>query len=369
MNRVILIGNGFDLAHGLKTSYKDFIDDFWNKKTTILKNTIYKRSIGIITDDLLFQTSSGYIYKDNEINIDIADFGFYSPIIKISKGSSGYDEFKFVISQFQIKENQNNLHFNNLFLKKITDKKQIENWVDIEEEYYLALNECLHESYKDGIERLNTEFSMIKTLLENYLKEQMSKEIDKITQIEKNINSDILLENILKKPDIKQLCSTLYLNFNYTNTEKLYIQYKKYDRVIHIHGELENPDNPVIFGYGDDIDEKYKLIERQNDKKYFENIKSIKYLETWNYQDMLKFINSDAYVIYIMGHSCGNSDRTLLNTLFEHENCISIKVFYHQRDDGTDNYSDIIRNISRNFNDKALFRKIVVNKTLCAPLS
>lgn len=27
MNRLILIGNGFDLAHGLKISYKDFI--FW----------------------------------------------------------------------------------------------------------------------------------------------------------------------------------------------------------------------------------------------------------------------------------------------------------------------------------------------------
>ena len=27
MNRVVLIGNGFDMAHGLKTSYKDFIDE------------------------------------------------------------------------------------------------------------------------------------------------------------------------------------------------------------------------------------------------------------------------------------------------------------------------------------------------------
>lgn len=29
MNRLILIGNGFDLAHRLKTSYKDFLNDFW----------------------------------------------------------------------------------------------------------------------------------------------------------------------------------------------------------------------------------------------------------------------------------------------------------------------------------------------------
>jgi len=369
MNRVILIGNGFDLAHGLNTSYKDFIDDFWNKKTYKLKKTLDKRSRGIRSDELLFQTASGLNYKDNEIKIDLVDFGPFLQIRNISQGSSGYDEFYYFISQFRIKENENNLHFNNLFLRKITDKKQLKYWVDIEEEYYLALNECLQGSYIDGIERLNSEFSIMKTFLENYLKEQMSKKIDKITQIEQNINSSISLENIIKQPDFKNLYATLYLNFNYTSTENLYIQDKNLDKVIHIHGELDNSDNPVIFGYGDDIDEKYKLIERQNDNRYFEKIKSIKYLETRNYQEMLKFINSDAYIIYIMGHSCGNSDRTLLHTLFEHENCISIKVFYHQRGDGTNNYSDIIRNISRNFNDKSLFRKIVVDKTLCVPLS
>lgn len=29
MNRIILIGNGFDLAHGLPTGYAHFIDDYW----------------------------------------------------------------------------------------------------------------------------------------------------------------------------------------------------------------------------------------------------------------------------------------------------------------------------------------------------
>ncbi len=29
MNRLIIIGNGFDLAHGLPTSYRDFIEDYW----------------------------------------------------------------------------------------------------------------------------------------------------------------------------------------------------------------------------------------------------------------------------------------------------------------------------------------------------
>ena len=33
MNRIIIIGNGFDMAHNLKTGYKDFIDDYWNGVT------------------------------------------------------------------------------------------------------------------------------------------------------------------------------------------------------------------------------------------------------------------------------------------------------------------------------------------------
>ncbi len=30
MNRLIIIGNGFDLAHNLKTKYNDFISDYWS---------------------------------------------------------------------------------------------------------------------------------------------------------------------------------------------------------------------------------------------------------------------------------------------------------------------------------------------------
>ena len=32
MNRLIIIGNGFDIAHGFKTSYKDFINWYCNQR-------------------------------------------------------------------------------------------------------------------------------------------------------------------------------------------------------------------------------------------------------------------------------------------------------------------------------------------------
>jgi hypothetical protein len=31
MNKLVIIGNGFDLAHGLPTSYGDFINWYWKK--------------------------------------------------------------------------------------------------------------------------------------------------------------------------------------------------------------------------------------------------------------------------------------------------------------------------------------------------
>lgn len=31
INRIILVGNGFDLAHGLATRYADFINWYWDK--------------------------------------------------------------------------------------------------------------------------------------------------------------------------------------------------------------------------------------------------------------------------------------------------------------------------------------------------
>ena len=80
-------------------------------------------------------------------------------------------------------------------------------------------------------------------------------------------------------------------------------------------------------------------------------------------------MEADTFQIIIMGHSCGNSDRTLLNTLFEHKNCVSIKPYFYVKEDGTDNYLDIIQNISRNFTDMKLMRDRVVNKTYCEPLT
>ncbi len=83
---------------------------------------------------------------------------------------------------------------------------------------------------------------------------------------------------------------------------------------------------------------------------------------------MLSFIESAPYQVCIMGHSCGLSDRTLLATLFEHRNCVSIKPYYYKRKDGTDNYRELVQNIARNISAPRLMRDLVVGKERCEPL-
>lgn len=154
----------------------------------------------------------------------------------------------------------------------------------------------------------------------------------------------------------------MLLSFNYTATAKMYGNFNLDFNFIH--GDLEHPKN-IIFGYGDELDKDYQSILDRNDNELLKNVKSVKYLETRHYHDMLEFLMSAPFQVLIMGHSCGNSDRTLLNTVFEHENCVSIKPFYHKWADGSDNYLELVQNISRNFTNMKLFRDRVVNKEQC----
>ena len=159
------------------------------------------------------------------------------------------------------------------------------------------------------------------------------------------------------------------MNFNYTDTARLYLPTPKSDfEINHIHGKLNNRDS-IIFGYGDELDAEYKTISNLNNNEFLSNFKSIKYLESDRYRKALQFMDAAPYQVFILGHSCGNSDRTLLNTLFEHKNCVSIKPYYFQKQNGTDNYLDIVQNISRNFTDMKLMRDRVVNKTFCEAFS
>lgn len=408
MNRLVLIGNGFDIAHGLKTSYADFINWYWEQWGRRLcgssqKNEGDRFCSFMLSDEI--GLAGWYLVRSHyycDSNMGFAEF--------IQKVKADSDVGKFEYASF--------------FFEQINNSFETKGWVDIENEYYCLLKKySIENPSKENVANLNKELHYLQEKLVEYLCEVDEQEVNIIKELEEKIfapiePSDIAVEatktldeyikwcldqkedtweqkmadygiggdyhisglseigryckepttfdkspEIFRKPD-----KIMLLNFNYTRTAEKYLsQGKQIFEVNHIHGEIEDPQS-VIFGYGDELDDDYKKIQNTGNNDCLDNIKSIRYLESDNYRRMLSFIESAPFQVVIMGHSCGNSDRTLLNTLFEHRNCISVKPYYYAREDESDNYLELVQNISRNFTNMKLMRDRVVNKRFSKPL-
>lgn len=290
-----------------------------------------------------------------------------------------------IISDFKENADEFSVTYSQFF-GTILQSIETRGWVDIETDYYQLLKEC-SENADCGytVKELNEQLAYLQEKLVEYLSSistnQYNKELhdamitffdpaDFSTEGKKKALENMGLEdtnleeiqnNIEEQKKLRPE-RIMLLSFNYTATAKNYNNFNLEHN--YIHGELEHPEK-IIFGYGDELDKHYQDILDRNDNELLKNVKSVKYLETRHYHDMLEFLMSAPFQVLIMGHSCGNSDRTLLNTVFEHENCVSIKPFYHKWDDGSDNYLELVQNISRNFTNMRLFRDRVVNKEQC----
>lgn len=408
MNRIVLIGNGFDRAHELPTLYSHFINWYWREWGKYLL-----RGAGRVLEDNFcsFKLVKGvgianwhdiwsFHYQLNRF----FDPEIESKVLKIAQQDRSLCDYK----------------IKSPFFEKICSEID-KPWFSIEDIYYTFL-----KSSKDP-KQINDDLEFIKNKLVEYLNSLEKPSINSI--IKKQILAPISQEDIAigSKEKWKEMmndrfrydksrwehliegyeynrenpyysfrsveyfkntygldiingevdesvCPTfrlpdniMLLDFNYTNTTDLYRPNADKFSVNHIHGKLSNPQS-VIFGYGDEKDEEYKELMKKKDNEYLRHIKSFRYLDASNYRRMLAFIESDSYQICIMGHSCGVTDRTLLSTLFEHPNCVSIKPYYHQIDEKTDDYRKLVQNIARNFTDPRLMRDRVVGKERCEAL-
>jgi len=81
------------------------------------------------------------------------------------------------------------------------------------------------------------------------------------------------------------------------------------------------------------------------------------YLLTPNYRDLLRFLEKDDFQVFVMGHSCGLSDRTMFKEIFEHEKCKSVRLFHYNGD-----FHDKAINVSKHFSNKGHMRKLIVDR-------
>ncbi len=360
MNRLILIGNGFDLAHGMKTSYRDFIIDYFKKcHIEALEKLNYTHLKDVLTK----------VYEDDliEIKAGKTDRSLRTESIlgKIKEQiytTDSIEKIKGLTEQIDL----NVFPKGDGFARSLFNELINNNWVDIESLYYTELKKLIPKikSHKGGIvddplvnnkaTYLNKQLDFVKKKLKDYLLEIIIEENKPIEDYHTLFRSNQI--NLGYKLPPKR---SLILNFNYTNTPNRYSMSETFE-TINIHGELKSETNTIIFGYGDEIDQDYREIEALNENELLKHIKSFDYFKTGNYNKLLKFISEDKFEIFIMGHSCGVSDRTLLSSIFCHENCKSIRIFYHTEED----YRNKTYEISRHFNNKDLMRRRIVNKEI-----
>lgn len=374
MNRLILLGNGFDLAHGFKTKYEDFLlhllqkaisEIYYNKKFVLPNIFECERNC----DEISLEGLEDLLHKNNSI----------SNCLKFLKSK----EVKF--------------RYLNIFSEKLFNYSQ-NNWVDIEELYFEELKNEFNGKYiRDSTDvysllRLNNALESIKNELSKYLSNifqvqemKFNEKIGRSLFEPLNLNEFMLnnysIDNAIRinGNGIYYPQNIYFLNFNYTQTFRRYIDergqyvdninYGNSNVLINnIHGLYDEPEN-MIFGYGDEIDEDYKIIEKSKQRDYLEHIKSFKYLKNRNYRNLMNFIDNRDFQVYVMGHSCGISDRVMLKRIFENSKCKSIKIFYHDNgDNGIKDFTRKTYDIALHFEDNTIMREKIVPKEMLFPL-
>jgi len=366
VNKLILIGNGFDLALDLKTSYIDFL--FWLLKSEVLKALKafpqkIKADGHVKYNEFLKQNEQIYIYGfiSNDLFDVLVNKGHPITLESI-KNCSDLKSLKETLKHLDIEikpKNKESL-FNEIL------ELSLAGWVDIEEIYFKLLKKSLSSKNKinNTVNVLNADLENISTKLKEYLREI---EID-LKMSDAKLYAEQFCEVIAKddvilpKDEISNVVPdhTYFLNFNYTESLSTILEqsgFKILNTTINqIHSSAFS-NEPIIFGFGDEMDELYKKIEELNDNKYFKFIKSFHYFKSNKYRQLLRFLNSNYFQVCIYGHSCGLSDRVMLNEIFEHENCKSIKIYYYNEED----FNAKTMNISRHFNNNKQMRTKIVN--------
>ena len=173
MNRLVLIGNGFDLAHKLPTSYADFINWYLEKRYDNLLET----HNDISEDPLLtirYQWQEAIsTYVVNQVRNNLT-FGKLSKRQRMDWIMGNCDEFDSMPSPL---------------FKRILLNYDNKNWEGIEQDYYDILKEyAFRDSKKNStpppIKALNQQLRCLQEWLVEYLTEVCSQKPDKIASID-----------------------------------------------------------------------------------------------------------------------------------------------------------------------------------------
>ena len=362
MKKILLVGNGFDLAHGLLTNYQDFLKimqhwkefraEYDRKEKCKRENVIEGFTQQDIFEALKIQGDVGlyidkYVYDIAEIDATVLD-----ELEKIIKSNSwvkyfcncgaeidGWIDFEKeiypVIEMFNFIFKADYFDAESYNSEMIYIKKQ-----DITTRN-LKLFKCWNKYINVGSEIwITKEYGGLKGgLLKKRILKSLKNEFDEfIYAFELYLHEFVYKNKSLKLlKQVKEIETDYVISFNYTLTESMYGVSE--EKVHHIHGKIR-PDlkvgkNNMILG----VNESYvKNNEFIYFVKYFQRIQKRigttykGFLEECGYKGKKWICNNKAgYELHIYGHSLDVTDRDILEYVIE--GAQKVKIYYYNQDD------------------------------------
>lgn len=383
---ILVVGNGFDLAHDLPTRYSDFLDFM---TLYITKNYPGWQKLG--TDP--FNDGNNYFKYYNSILCDIS-----SKISKNSKVCILFNNYEEIFKELMLKEKSLEKFYLNSFFRYCLGvysyKKNFDsefNWVDIEEEISHFLISFQSKSFtKDSLKLTSIQLPFlygdsytkipffIPTVYQalkskNIPMELLRKEIftclfeeleafSLILKIYLKVVSEYSKEHLEKKFQINaeddfEATEGIFINrivsFNYTDTVKIYTP----NAPVHfVNGNLDS--NKIILGIENPVPEKNNSTV-DDITFFFKNAQRVLYNMFYDYRNWIPYTDpftvenkdkskSKPYTgtnIYIIGHSLAVSDKYILTDLMTDVNTVTI--YYHDKKD----MEDKIRNLYKILGD------------------
>ena len=315
---ILVIGNGFDIAHGLHSKYIEFLhaiemirkitkerdknerlrilEEYVNKDEN-LKNTILYKAVSNIANDLRF--SKG---KDIQRIIELSDnnYWFYYFFNYCKDINETWIDFE--------KE-----------IKKVCQYIEKTEYSRLEE-YYLKIffEENKITTYEEAINKLRIDLENLISALEIYIVEYIDGQpCEKISD------------------DIYTLDINRVVSFNYSNTyQRVYDNHGNKVAYDYIHGRAswqKNDENNLVLGFDEYLieNDRNENMDFVSFKKYYQRV--LKGTSN-NYIEWIKEIRSNEnqeHNLYIFGHSLDITDKDILKALILNSN-VNTTIFYHE---------------------------------------
>lgn len=295
MSRYLILGNGFDIAHNLPTSYKDFLyicasianvefDDQYDENKKEMMNRMLD----------LFQTK----YKNS------------------------FD-----------KSISNNSWINYFFtIYKTTGKK----WVDFEREIKKVCEACNSLGEERRIKKEHEIFESDINIGE-YDLYKMKRDLEELIEIFNKYLLILPYDNLdTFYEEIVNFMPTDIISFNYTNTyNKMYNENLKID---YVHGKMSEQYNTIVLGF-DSMDDDLADVKFGEFIKYFQMVeKDVKLFSYINIQE-IKSKDKDFNEAMFFGHSLDKTDADVVKNIIDSVGWVYI-VFYN-----TEHKKQMIKNL------------------------